>query len=190
MMRCRLGAFVASGDRPHGGAVRGRGRLDRERLHAAREERLAHDRVLDEVEHVRRVAPQLSGGRIAHLSAQLAPRRAPVAAVAHRVGPAQEARRRHRARLRARRGRRGRHRRTAVRAARAWPRQTSLRSSMAARSGSVIRRTTDAASSACRHTGFSMSCQIQPGQLRHDACHGRLLETRDPDAPPSLRPPE
>ena len=35
--------------------------LDRERLGAAREERLAHDRVLDQVQHVGGVAPELAG---------------------------------------------------------------------------------------------------------------------------------
>ena len=65
--------------------------LDGERLRAAREERLADDRVVDQVEHVGRVAPELGGSRLARLGTERAPGRAPVGAVPVRVRAAQEA---------------------------------------------------------------------------------------------------
>jgi hypothetical protein len=77
------------GDR---GRIVGPCRLDGERLAVAREKGLARHRVVDEVQHVRGVSPQLGRSRFARLGAQLAPRRPAIAAVAGRVRSAQEAR--------------------------------------------------------------------------------------------------
>ena len=66
--------------------VLGPSRLDGERLHRAREERLPDDRVLDDEEHVRGVAPQLRLARAPDFLAELAPGRAAVRAMAVGVG--------------------------------------------------------------------------------------------------------
>ena len=87
----RLGSLVAPRDRAHGGPVLRTGRLDRERLGAAREERLAHDWVIDQVEHVRGVAPELSWPGLSHLGAELAPGSAAQLPVADRIGATHKA---------------------------------------------------------------------------------------------------
>ena len=89
--RGRLGALVLAGDRGDCvGVGLGRG-LDGERLRAAREERLADDGVVDQVEHVGGVAPELGGSRLARLGTERAPGRAAVGAVPVRARAAQEA---------------------------------------------------------------------------------------------------
>ena len=99
LRRLRLPAFeqrggrrpvVAAGDRPdHRRIARLRG-LDHQRLRARREERLAHDRVVDQVEHVGGVAPELRRPGFADLGPQLAPGGAAVGPVAGGIGRPQE----------------------------------------------------------------------------------------------------
>ena len=82
---------MAPSDREQRRAVGRACRLDDERLGAAGEERLPDDRVVDQVEHVGGVAPQLARWRVLHLGAQLAPGRPAVFTVPHGIRPADEA---------------------------------------------------------------------------------------------------
>ena len=61
-------------------------------LHGGRKERLAHERLLDERDHVRERRPARRARRALELVADLPPGRLAVAAVAHRVGGAQQRR--------------------------------------------------------------------------------------------------
>jgi hypothetical protein len=76
-------------------SIGGLGRFDREFVGAAWEERIADDRVLDEVEHVGGVAPQVGPPGGAQLHAQANPRGAAVGAVTGRVGCLQQRARGH-----------------------------------------------------------------------------------------------
>ncbi len=131
-------------------------RLDHERLRAAGEERLAHDRIGDEVEHVRRVAPQLRVPRLPHLAAQPSPRRPAEVAVPARIG--------------ARRNEEIESRTASCTKTPSLPQSVTGSSnrrskapsapgpgSIATSSGRVTRRTTAAASSASRVTGSGAS---------------------------------
>ncbi len=81
----RLGALVAAGDRQHVVPVLLAGGLDGQVLGAAGEEGLPARGVLDQVQHVGRVAPQLRAARAADLRAQPLPGGAAVPAVPLRV---------------------------------------------------------------------------------------------------------
>ncbi len=65
--------------------------LEPERVLGRREDRLADEGVLDQVEHVRRVAPELGGSDRRQLGLELEPRGAAVAAIRGRVGAAEGA---------------------------------------------------------------------------------------------------
>ena len=82
----RLGTLLGRADRRYRCAISGAGGFDRELVGAAREERIADDRVLDEVEHVGGVAPEIGPPGGAQLRAQAGPRGAAVGAVTGRVG--------------------------------------------------------------------------------------------------------
>jgi hypothetical protein len=82
---------VAPHDRPDRVLVGGACRLDRQRLGPAGEERLAHDRVVDQVQHVCGVAPQLCGRGLGDLIAELPPGGASVPTVPYWVGAVEEA---------------------------------------------------------------------------------------------------
>ena len=68
----------------------GPGGLDRVVLDGGGEERLAHERLVDERDHVGERGPARRPGRAGELAADLPPGRAAVGAVAHRVGRAQQ----------------------------------------------------------------------------------------------------
>jgi hypothetical protein len=90
-LRGRLRALVPARDRADGvGVALARG-LDGQRLRAAREEGLTHDRVVDQVEHVGGVAPELGGRRIPRFGAELAPGGPLVRAVAAGIRAVEEA---------------------------------------------------------------------------------------------------
>ena len=148
-----LRRLVAACDRCDRRGVLGSGRLDRKRLGAAREERLPDGGVLDEVQHVGRVPPQLRGRRLADLLPQLAPRCSAVVPVADRIRAAEEAARSRLAPPHGRRGRPGRPRRTVAGAGDRWRRLRRRPTSIAPSRGSVTRLTTDAASRERRATG-------------------------------------
>jgi hypothetical protein len=92
--RCGVGALMASDYFSNGGIVVRPGGLDGQLLHVAGEECLAHDRVVDEVEHVGCIAPQIRGGGIPHFGAQLAPGGSLVAPVPSRICSAKKFRHR------------------------------------------------------------------------------------------------
>jgi hypothetical protein len=85
-----LGRLVAGHDRLERGAVVRAGGLHRVVLDRRGEERLADERLLDEVDHVRERGPARRAARARELAADLAPRRRAVAPVPHRVGRAQQ----------------------------------------------------------------------------------------------------
>ena len=82
--------LVARGDREDRLAVAGAGALDRVVLDRGREERLAHERLLDEREHVGDRRPAGGAAAAGQLAADLPPRGRAVGPVAHRVGGAQQ----------------------------------------------------------------------------------------------------
>ena len=139
-----------------GVAVGRHGRLDRVRLSAAGKERLAHRRVLDQVERIGGVAPQLGRPGTVGLCAQRPPRGTAVRAVTAGVGRAQ-----------------GGRACVAHRVVEHQPLAAGLdegqraqalegvlgraSGSIARSSGGVTRRTTDAASSAWRASGSRTS---------------------------------
>ena len=79
-------------DRLNCEGVAGTRRLDREEMLGRREEGLAYNGMLDQVEHVGGVAPQLGRRRRGDVAAELPPRRRAVTAMRGRVGRAQGAR--------------------------------------------------------------------------------------------------
>ena len=88
LLRSRSG-LVTARDRLDHRSVCGSSRLDREQVLCSREERLADHRVLDQIEHVGGVAPELGRRHRRQLAPELPPRGPSVAAMRGRVGAAQ-----------------------------------------------------------------------------------------------------
>src|SRR4029453_5059532 len=87
--RSLFGSLVPPDDPLDRGRVLRPGSLDGQRLHCAREKCFPDDRVPDDEEHVRRVAPKLPLARVAHFLAELPPGRTAEGAVALGIGAAE-----------------------------------------------------------------------------------------------------
>src|ERR687887_1462140 len=83
--------FVSTCDRCDRRPVCGSRRLDREDVLGCWEERLADGRVLDQVEDVGGVPPEVGGGHCWQLAAELLPCGCPIAPMGDRIGPAEGA---------------------------------------------------------------------------------------------------
>ena len=82
---------MRSRDRVNGGGVLGPRRLDGQRLCVSGEERLTDDRIVDQIEDVSGISPQLGRCRVTNLITQLTPGRPPVIPVPDGICGAEEA---------------------------------------------------------------------------------------------------